>query len=449
MDYSSIAKEVLKKIVPTKEEEKQIHEIINELIEKTKNSIKKFNLNAFPILVGSVAKGTYTKNPDIDIFIMFPSETKREELEKFGLKIGKEVIKGEERYAEHPYIHGFYRELEVDIVPCYKIDNINQKMTAVDRTPLHTEFVIKNLKEKQKNEVRLLKQFLRGIGVYGAENSVQGFSGYLTELLIIKYGNFRNLLNNAKNFRRGEVLYLGENKNFKNFNEPLTFIDPIDKNRNVASALSLQNFSLFVFAVKEFLDGANLKFFFPNKIKVKTKKEILKKMKERKTKLVAILFENPNIIDDILFPQLRKTENAIIKICEENHFKVHKAKFFVREKILMVFEFESFLLPNLKKHLGPPIYAENVKEFLDKWKNSKNALSYPYIKRDRWCVDIRRKYCKVEELIKNELLNLSLGSYVRKEIKKKYKILVDKEILRKEFLGFLTEFYFEKFRWEN
>lgn len=492
--HSLIADKVLKKIIPDKKEEGKIQNAINELSAKINSAIKKFNLKAIPILVGSVAKGTYTKNPDVDIFIMFPKETKREDLEKFGLKIGEEVIKGERRYAEHPYIHGFYKNLEVDIVPCYKIENVKQKMSAVDRTPFHNEFVIKNLKKKQRNEVRLLKQFLKGIGVYGAENSIQGFSGYLCEILIIKYGSFLNLINNAKNWKIGEIIYfeLSENlkenifqkedieikdekifvsetnESFKNlnrkiqekenqlknfyknkFSEPLIFIDPVDNNRNVASALSLQNFSLFIFACKEFLNKPSLKFFFPNKAKVKSKREIFAKMKKRQTKLIGILFKTPNIIDDILFPQLRKTEISIIQICEENNFKVHKTKFFVAKEILMLFEFETFLLPKLKKHTGPPIYTENSDEFLNKWKNSKRALSSPYIEGERWYVDVERDYCKVEDLIKKQLLNLSVGSYVMKEIKKRHKILVDKQLLKKEFLEFLTEFYYEKFRWEN
>jgi tRNA nucleotidyltransferase (CCA-adding enzyme) len=39
-------------------------------------------------------------------------------------------------------------------------------------------------------EVRLLKKFMKGTGVYGAEIKIGGFSGYLCELLILKYRSF-------------------------------------------------------------------------------------------------------------------------------------------------------------------------------------------------------------------------------------------------------------------
>ena len=93
----------------------------------------------------------------------------------------------EESYAEHPYIRGYYKNYKIEIVPCYKIEKASQKLSAVDRTPLHTQFIKENLKENQKKEVRLLKQFLIGIDWYGAEADVEGFSGYLCEILILTF----------------------------------------------------------------------------------------------------------------------------------------------------------------------------------------------------------------------------------------------------------------------
>jgi tRNA adenylyltransferase (EC 2.7.7.25) len=54
--------------------------------------------------------------------------------------------------------------------------------------------VISNLHREQKDEVRLLKKFMKGIGVYGAEIKVKGFSGYVAELLVYFYDSFRNVL---------------------------------------------------------------------------------------------------------------------------------------------------------------------------------------------------------------------------------------------------------------
>ena len=77
---------------------------MDSLIEKCDGEMEKRGYGRNAILVGSVAKGTYLKNPDIDIFLRFPKELKKEELKKLGIEIGKAVIPdGFAKYAEHPY----------------------------------------------------------------------------------------------------------------------------------------------------------------------------------------------------------------------------------------------------------------------------------------------------------------------------------------------------------
>ena len=83
-------------------------------------------------------------------------------------------------YAEHPYVSGKIGKFSLDIVPCYGIENCEKIISAVDRTPLHNEFlVLSNSKKNLSNDVRLLKKFLKGISVYGSDLKTAGFSGYL------------------------------------------------------------------------------------------------------------------------------------------------------------------------------------------------------------------------------------------------------------------------------
>src|SRR5207253_1098008 len=102
----------------------------------------------------------------------------------------------------------WYGGFEVEIVPCYRITDATQRMSAVDRTPLHVDYVLGHVKEGQTNEVRLLKAWAEGIGVYGAEAKVLGFSGYLCELLILKYASFRGVLDSSLSWRPGTVIVL-------------------------------------------------------------------------------------------------------------------------------------------------------------------------------------------------------------------------------------------------
>lgn len=442
-----IEEQVLRKVVPSENEDREIKETVSFLIEMIVKTIKKLKIKGVePMVVGSIAKGTYLKNPDIDIFLLFPKETERDELERLGLEIGRAVLRGEERYAEHPYIHGIYRGLDVDIVPCFKIESPSQKMSAVDRTPFHTRYVLDNLKKEQIREVRLLKQFLKGIGVYGAEAEVQGFSGYLCELLIMKFSTFENLIRNAQNWRLGEKLSL--TKEDGKFEDPLVFIDPVDPNRNVASALSQENFLLFIHACNEYLKKPNIRFFFPRKLRTLTKASLRKMMEERDTKFIALVFRTPDVIEDILYPQLRKCQRNLVALCEEHDFKVYDSRFSVGKEVILLFEFEIFRLPSVKKHVGPPIYHKNAKEFIEKWKNSRSALSRPYIEGKRWVVDVKREYTDARELIWRELLNLNLGKHINESVRESFKIIEDGELVRKAYQTLLTEFLVRRFRWE-
>ncbi|MFQ6056897.1 MAG: nucleotidyltransferase domain-containing protein, partial [Methanosarcinales archaeon] len=171
---------ILQKIKPSKEEVDKLKEVSNTIIEKINKIAKELKIEAYAILVGSADRGTWISGEhDLDIFITFPEDTSREDLEKIGLYIAKKAVENyEERYAEHPYIHAYYKDYEIDIVPCFRVSSSAKIKSAVDRTPFHNLYVKENINGLE-DEVLLLKQFCRGIGVYGSELKTQGFSGYL------------------------------------------------------------------------------------------------------------------------------------------------------------------------------------------------------------------------------------------------------------------------------
>ncbi|MEW5761503.1 MAG: CCA tRNA nucleotidyltransferase [Candidatus Thermoplasmatota archaeon] len=420
-----LEKKVLEKISPTISEKIEIDRIVKLFEKRIKEEVEKIDINAEPLLVGSVAKGTFLKNPDIDIFILFPKNLEREKLEKYGLQIGFAVLpNGETKYAEHPYVCGKYSGYNIDIVPCYKIDKASERLSAVDRTPFHTKYIVEKMPEEKKSDVLLLKQFLKGIGVYGAEAMVQGFSGYLCELLVLKYGSFRNTLKNAK------------------YDEVFFFPDPVDKNRNVASALLKKNILTFLHASKAYLAKPSIKFFFPKKLKPISIKELEKKIKERKTKIVLVEFQKPKISEDILYPQLRKGLKAISRVCEEYGFKIFKSSFFVNHNIFYLFEFETFSLPKIRKHFGPPVLHRNADKFLKKWKGK------AYVEDENWAVEIFREYTEPEEFIKSKIKELNLGKNLNEFVSKGFKVLSGKKLLKKNYSYQLTKFFDTRFRWE-
>src|SRR3990170_1876224 len=238
--------QVLKRVVPSPEEEARLRATVEDVKRRVSSGIRARGLDAEPLLVGSVAKGTHLSEAEIDLFVAFPRTVPREALEKVGLELGEFLKEKVRQYAEHPYTRGRWNGFEVEVVPCYRIADASQKMSAVDRTPLHAAYVLEKLKPGQRDQVRLLKAFCEGIGVYGAEAKVQGFSGYLCELLGLKFGTFRGVLEAATGWRGHEVVIALEGPPSKPFAEPLIVVDPVDAGRNVASAVSEETLATFI-----------------------------------------------------------------------------------------------------------------------------------------------------------------------------------------------------------
>lgn len=449
---NEIEKQVLDKITPSLSYRKNLEEAVNEIDEKIKKEIKKKNLPATVELVGSIAKDTYLKdNMDIDFFICFPADFSKEEIAKNASLIGKKLlVRTEESYAEHPYIRGYYKRYYVEIVPCYKIENANQKLSAVDRTPLHTKFVTENLKEKQKSEVRLFKQFLEGISCYGAEAQVEGFSGYLCEIIILFYGSFEKTIQKATKWKKGENFCLGKG-NRPNFDTPLVFIDPVDYNRNVASALSEEKFNLFIKACKEYEKKPQITYFFPNPIKPWTIEKIKKNIDKQNSKYVGISFKKPDIIDENLYPQIRKSIKAIKEECQRNDFVINGTDHFIDEKnIYLVIKTKKEKLSESYVHMGPPVkIKKNREEFIKKWEKSSLLIKKPYEKDGRLYVKIKRDYTAVELFLKDKIKNLSMGKHIDRIIGKKYEILKLDDLLNDKFRIFWTKHLDDKKSWQR
>lgn len=406
----AIEDEVISRIMPAPEWRRSIEARVQKLVQEVITQGERRRGDLQVMLVGSVAKDTFLHDPDVDVFVLFPTNVSRRELERLGLEIGREVLEsGEERYAEHPYIHGIWQGLEVDLVPCYRVDDPAEMKCAVDRTPFHTRFIRANLSEEQRTEVRLLKQFMKGVGTYGAEARVQGFSGYLIELLVLRYGTFRGVLEAATHWRPGEVLTLkGKGRKFA---EPMTFYDPVDESRNVASALSLDSLALFMFAAQMYLRDPSIKFFFPDRREPLTVEDIRQRVRERGTDIVVVSLDRPEITDDNLYPQVRRTLEGVVNLLASSGFTVMEKSFHAAERLDFVLELETATLPSAVRHDGPPAWIENSWSFLQKWKGQ--GLSEPYLENGRWMVMVRRDHQKATDLIANKMSSTALGSDLR------------------------------------
>jgi tRNA nucleotidyltransferase (CCA-adding enzyme) len=319
---------------------------------------------------------------------------------------------------------------------------------------------VKNrLNKTLRNEVRLLKKFMQGIRVYGAEIKTGGFSGYLCELLILQYKSFTEALKAFAQYRRRIVIdtenyYAERAKELQLlFAEPLVVIDPVDKGRNVASAVQPQKLHMFVAAARAFLKTPSTKFFYPPKTKALFATALVQKLENRGSACMFLTCTAVEAVPDVLWGQLYKTQRSLRKLAELNDFKVLKDAVWSNEKTLSIFvlELEQRVLPSVKKHLGPPLTRENECEnFLVKYAHgNSNVVSGPYIEDGRWVVELRRRCTDAVEFLREKLReggrNTGVAEIVAQALREKFSVLVNSEIFRvysgnRDFAEFLTDF---------
>lgn len=420
--------EILADIKPTIEQRKRILKFSDNLMNIILEYAKELNLDVECRLVGSMAKKTSLKSKaDIDIFMTFPLEYSEEKLKEYGLLLGEYCIdkaggKAEKRYASHPYMTGIIEEFEIDFVPCYRISDSSQLKSAVDRTILHTDYIQSHMSDRQADEVLLLKKFMSAINTYGANYKVSGFSGYLCELLILEYDSFENVLKNASEWRLHQEIDLENYGTCKNFKDALIAIDPTDKNRNVAAALTMQKFSEFIVASRNYLKNPSLEYFKDRKVKT-DRIELINEFNDRNTTCLMLSFNMPQLPTDVIYPQVNKTCNSLEKISNSHDFKVLKAKYYIDDnnRAHILIEYEVATLSKLKLHYGPLVTdVKNTENFIARHPDC-------YVKDNKWVVLKNRKYTHsielLEDMLKEENMHmLKLGKNAKEELLKEYEL---------------------------
>ncbi len=463
-----VIREILKKITPTAAERLKMETLAKELVRKVSSACEEFGVKAVVGVEGSLAKDTWLKeDPDVDVFMRLPTSVPRKSLGEISIKIARKATEGSvqvERFAEHPYLEAFVGSTRVNIVPCYD-SKPGDWLSATDRTPYHTNYINKHLNSNQRGEVRLLKKFMKGINVYGAEIKVGGFSGYLCELLTLHYGTFTgNLRAFAQHIPRRVIDIEGYYEHRERelellFPEPLVIVDPVDKGRNVASAVQPKKLHEFVAASREFLKTPDEEFFYPLKTTVLNSEGLKSALENRGSALVFLSFDKLEAVPDVLWGQLHRTRRSLRKMFELNDFEVLRDAVWTDEKTLTLFMFElnQPVLPLAKKHLGPPLEREKeCNSFLAKYTQNAEVIAGPFIDEGRWIVEVPRKFTDAVVLLKAKVKgggrDIGVADLIAQAFRKNFSVFVSSEVIgvylsNVKFAEFLTDFLLGKPFW--
>jgi tRNA nucleotidyltransferase (CCA-adding enzyme) len=312
--------------------------------------------------------------------------------------------------------------------------------SAVDRTPFHTRYITDKI-NGMTDDVLLLKRFAKAGGIYGSDQMTEGFSGYLCEILVLHYGGFTGLLKAASDWRPHQFID-PEKHVAKKFDEPLIVIDPVDPKRNVAAAVSLDRMVEFVELARGYLEDPGEEFFRLREPQSITKSELASLLQVRGTSLYAVTFATPPFIEEVIVPQLKRSVIAISEHLERNGFVVHQAHYDMRpDRCILLFELLVGSLPNIRLHLGPPIWnRQNAGKFREKYISS--GSTGPFIAEGRYEVEVPREFTRAKDLLMSQsLLSISLGKHVRQSLETGWNVTGGAECWEEEFSPFIAGFF--------
>ncbi len=419
--YREIEEEVLRRIKPSREEYDLVWSVYRRIEGTVNQVLDEYGVDAEVSLQGSIRKDTWISGErDLDIFVLFPTYWSREELENRGFQIIVEAAKRigsySIRYAEHPYVRVSLEGVEADLVPAYRISSPDQIRTAVDRTPFHTMYVIEHLPREKRDDVRLLKKFMKAIGVYGAEVRVKGFSGYLVELLVITYGGFKEVLEaasrwkppvyiNTTNLPRREFHRLMGVLRKKYPDSVVYAPDPVDPMRNVAAAVSMRSLAVFSVASTCYLRNPSLNYFFPRRQLIRFNELVRQASIGGRCMFFLVFSLHRELPPDVIWGEIDRVMDRFVKFASNFGFKPVYYSGWSDERRLCVlgFEFEECVLKEYRFHDGPPYHKiDRVLGFIGKHYDS--AYAGPWIDRSGFLrALIARKYRSIYDLIIDRL----------------------------------------------
>jgi tRNA CCA-adding enzyme len=386
----------MKDIIPSKDEKKKLKKTVSKFLDsfKDEKDVKFF-------VGGSYAKDTWLPgNRDVDVFVKFNYKTYVDQdiSAVLFVMLRKKFKEVSIVHGSRDYYHILVNDIIFEVVPVLDIRKASEAVNVMDVSPLHVAYVKKKL--KRKDDVRKLKALLKANHLYGAESYLQGFSGYVLEILVAHYGSFDNVLKAFSTVKGSLILdpakhYSSKGIALKSLNKSkvsaFVLIDPVQPDRNAAAGVSSLKLQAFADLCKVY-DGSDSWYVLENVDVSKLKGYI-----------VLDVVQLPGR-EDISLSKMRALYDRILREFSYNSFKVVDSEWDSSH-----YWFKVRKLSKTFRHYGPSLkYVEHVKAFRGKYGSKvKVSGSKVYVDLDREFFDPRDF---LESLVKKK--------FVKEKVKK-------------------------------
>ncbi len=407
----NVLNKVKRAVTPNSDEIKQVSGFLKTLDMHKSNML----IDAEIMLGGSVGKGTFLKNDfDCDIFVRYGKQYPNEKLSDLTEQILKKFTKPHRIHGSRDYFQIKDSGIDYEIIPVYRIEKAKDAENITDTSPMHVAWVKKHLKLKSKlaDEIRITKKFFKANDLYGAESYIMGFSGHVIDIMVIYYGGFIELLNASIEWKESSVIdieshYKGKDVvkslNKSKINSPLIIIDPIQKNRNAAAALSADNFHLLQKTAKVFLTNPTMSSFVQ-------KKESVSSLRKKYPDNLVILQGFPTIGNhDVVGCRILKSYKYLKTQLKVNGFEVLNGGWqWQKNKLFyMWFNLENLMIDSSYISMGPPV--KNKLACL----RFKNKHFGAYEEKGRLYTKVNRKYNNALTLISMLFMDKNVADKVK------------------------------------
>jgi tRNA nucleotidyltransferase (CCA-adding enzyme) len=233
-------------------------------------------------------------------------------------------------------------------------------------------------------------------------------------------------------------------------------VDPTDPTRNVAAVLSTANAARFQHYARELLASPRESLFEAEAPDPLDAADVRGHLDRRGTTPVAVVFDAPDLVDDQLWPQLRRSLDGIVGGLDAHGFDVFRAQAMVgddrsddasgaRTRAALYAELAVAERPAVERHEGPPVAVrKHAERFYESYADDVDPETYgPFIDGERYVVEREREFTTVRAYLESDAASLvALGAQVEEAFAERDVLVGDAvATLAPAFGASLREFY--------
>ncbi len=452
---ATVEQTILQRIQPTDAQQEELQASVQRLETAIQARLDAQGIRGAATIQGSIAKGTWLAgNADVDLFLLLDPTIPVEDYETIAEQTAASTLTDTRRkYAQHPYIIGTWETLQVDLVPACRVASSGERMSAVDRTPFHTDWVQKHLNLDARDQVRLLKQWMKGVGVYGAQTDIGGFSGYLAEVLIHHHGNFHAVLTWLTGGAQPRRIAPTGDDRVDDDVSPLIVVDPVDPSRNCAAAVRRDTLQTAQEAATAYLESPEIRFFFPTPAQPMKPRELQQQLDQQGAQWLALTLPAQTDRLDIVFPQFQKAQRTLQAALERAGFPVRRATVHIEEgqTVILQWILEAITLPASRIHTGPRAdQVPNASRFRSKWANHPDALGPIDVDESgHLCVEVAICHRTAASWLEHHLPTTPLGKHVQAAVQSGSQIHHEPQTMPPGIAAAATELILDRRPWQR